>query len=122
MQAGSLSIAGRGVIDATTFGAGNAANITVVVPGAVSIAGRGGSSSLARISSIAARLRTGANAGQVVVQAGSLTIRNMGRIGGDALGTRASGTVQVLADRISLQDGGAIASPTSGSGAAATSR
>jgi large exoprotein involved in heme utilization and adhesion len=105
------------VIDSTNFGAFNAANITVVVSGAVSIAGSGEAPSLARISSIPQNGSTG-NAGQVVVQVGgNLTVRDMGRIGADPNGLPASGAVRVLADSISLQNGGAIASATSGAGA-----
>ena len=118
--AGNLTIEGRGVIDTDTFGGGNAGNVTVVVSGALLIAGRGGLSPPARIASIPSEtnLVAGAtNTGQVVVQAGRLTIRDGGHIGADTAGTSTGGLVKVSADSINLQDGGTISSTTAASGA-----
>ena len=119
VRAGSLTIDGRGVIDTATFGRGNAGNVTVVVSGALSITGRGGSAPPARIASIPSETPSGtggANAGQVVVQAGSLTLSNGGNIGADTAGTSPGGLVQVSADSVNLRDGGVISSTTAATG------
>jgi large exoprotein involved in heme utilization and adhesion len=117
VQAGNLTIARRGVIDTSTFGGGKAGNVTVVVSGALSITGRGGSALPARIASLPSETNGAANAGRVVVQAGSLTLSNGGAIGADTTGNSPGGLVQVSADSVTLRDGGVISSTTAAVGA-----
>jgi filamentous hemagglutinin family protein len=96
VRAGSLTIFRNGQINASTFGSRSAGDVTVDVSGPIIIDGSGRGTRLTGIGSQAEFGSIG-DAGQVVVNAGNLTIINEGDISSVAGGTGRGGDVHVTA-------------------------
>ncbi|MDV2998141.1 MAG: hypothetical protein N4J56_007846 [Chroococcidiopsis sp. SAG 2025] len=102
-------------MSSNSLGRGEAGSIFIQVTEAVDLIGRSTDNSL--VSSVSARARSSANAGNLTVDAKQLNIRDGAQLSvrNDGVGT--AGTLQVNADRISLSNNGNItATSTSGEG------
>ncbi|MFL5285289.1 MAG: filamentous hemagglutinin N-terminal domain-containing protein [Rhodopila sp.] len=107
VRAGSLAISRGGQVSASTSDLGDAGVVTVTASGAIEIDGSG-TTDLTGISSRAERYSAG-NAGQVVVSAGRLTLRNGGQIASTTAGTGAGGAVSVSTPGALLLEGQGVA-------------
>jgi filamentous hemagglutinin family protein len=95
VNAGILSILSNGSISSNTFGAGKAGSISVNVPGRLTIDGTAANTNkLTGIASDAEEGRTG-DAGNVIVNAGILTILSNGSISSNTFGEGKAGSVSV---------------------------
>jgi filamentous hemagglutinin family protein len=95
VTAGSLQVTDGGLIGTNTYGSGNGGNVTVTVTGSAVVDGTG-STSFTGISSQSLFGAAG-NAGKVIVNAGQLQILNGGQISSSTSGPGAGGDVAVNA-------------------------
>ncbi|TAN49861.1 MAG: filamentous hemagglutinin N-terminal domain-containing protein [Methylococcaceae bacterium] len=120
VTAGSLDIHDGGGISSSTWSSGDAGNVMVAADSA-RIDGNGGALATGIFSN--ANAPDSGNAGSVEVRAGTLEIRNGGRINSDTQADARAGSVTVTADRIMIDGHGiptGIGSETKGSGKAGT--
>jgi filamentous hemagglutinin family protein len=114
VNAGTLNLLDGGEIATTTAGPGNAGSISVTAEG-LAVDGSNAGLSLTGITSGTVFGSTG-NAGQVTVQAGTLSVRAGGEISSGTAGTGRAGSVLVTADQLtvdSVNAAGAFAGVTS---------
>jgi filamentous hemagglutinin family protein len=110
VDAGSLTLLNKGEILSTTFGAGPGGNVVVNVAGALVINGFA--------AGIFANAEPGSTspAGDVTVNAGTVSVLDQGEIASDTFGSGNAGQVTVTAGQISLASEGTISSSTFSAG------
>ena len=91
VDAATLSLSTGGIISSSTAGAGNGGTVSVRVPGLLMIDGSGLGSGI----SVAASPGSGGNAGNLTVNAGSLSITDGGEISANTFGPGRGGNVSV---------------------------
>ncbi|PSB46857.1 filamentous hemagglutinin [Cyanosarcina cf. burmensis CCALA 770] len=110
-----LSVRDGATVSSSTLGRGKAGSILIQATEAVDLVGRAIDGSLT--SNLSARARSSASAGDLIVKAKQLNIRDGAQLSVRNDGTGSAGTLRVNADRISLGNNGNItATTTSGEG------
>jgi filamentous hemagglutinin family protein len=119
VTAGTLSIAGNGSISSTTFASGNGGDVEVKVTGQLSIDASLATKGLLTGITAQANPNQGStgNAGQVAVHAGSLSIVNGGAIVSNTSGPGHAGGVAVMVDsRLTIDGSGSLIASNSEAG------
>jgi filamentous hemagglutinin family protein len=120
-QAGALTILTNGSVSASTFGIGNAGSISVRVAGGLMIDGAGANPDF--ITGISSRTSGPGKAGNIIVSAGKLTLRNSGEISTSTFASGNAGSIKVTAsDQLMIDSSGGIfaEADSANSGAAGT--
>jgi filamentous hemagglutinin family protein len=116
VNASTLSILSNGMISAASFGSGNGGSVSVSAAGQLTIDGKSQNSLFGTGITSAARPGSSGDAGNVLVNAGTLSIVNKGTITSESDSTGQAGAVVVNAGTLSLSGGGLISSAATASG------
>jgi filamentous hemagglutinin family protein len=115
VNASTLSILSGGVIRSDTFADGSAGSVTVSVAGQLTI-DRAMTPAIFTGISTQANLESTGEAGNIVVNAGSLALTNNGRISASTGGPGRAGSLSISAGALTISNNGAIMSITAASG------
>lgn len=114
VNAGSITMLNDGFINSNTSGTGVGGSVTATTPGALVLDG-GGGGGFTEIAASAQGSQSG-NAGTVTVSAGTAAVQNGGRIASITTGPGRGGDVAVSTGALALARGGTITSDTFSSG------
>jgi filamentous hemagglutinin family protein len=117
VNASTLSTVSNGMISAASFGSGNGGSVSVSTAGPLTIDGKSQNSLFGTGITSAASPESNGNAGNVTVNAGTLSLVNNGAITSETDSTGKAGAVVInAAGNLSLSGGGLISSAATASG------